>query len=169
VQLAVDTRLGRTVAVKTLLDAHPQARARFAREIRITARLQHPAIVGILEAGTWPGGEPFYVMKLVTGASLDKVVAGRATLIGRVEDVQPWSAEVPHLYNATVVSGGETVTVRIGSWAGDHATVEHVVWSERDRCHYFYLEQRDLEQGTRKLARGYRADELAEGLGDTIA
>ena len=28
--------------------------------------------------------------------------------------VQPWSAEVPHLYNATVASGGETVTVRIG-------------------------------------------------------
>jgi beta-galactosidase len=28
--------------------------------------------------------------------------------------VQPWSAEVPRLYNATVASGGETVTVRIG-------------------------------------------------------
>jgi hypothetical protein len=59
---------------------------------------------------------------------------------------------------------GETVTVLIGSWAGDHATVEHVVWSERDRCHYFYL-----VEGTRKLSRGYRADELAEGYGDTLA
>jgi beta-galactosidase len=28
--------------------------------------------------------------------------------------VQPWSAEVPRLYNATVASGGETVSVRIG-------------------------------------------------------
>ena len=39
----------------------------------------------------------------------------------------------------------------VGSWAGDHVTVEHVVWSEKDRCHYFYLTG---------LSRGYRADEL---------
>ena len=58
---------------------------------------------------------------------------------------------------------GETVTVLVGSHAGDHASVEHVVWSERDRCHYFYL-----EQPGKKLSRGYRADELAEGLGDTL-
>lgn len=58
---------------------------------------------------------------------------------------------------------GDTVTVLVGSWAGDHATVEHVVYSERDRCHYFYL----VEEG-KKLSRGYRADELAEGVGDTL-
>ena len=58
---------------------------------------------------------------------------------------------------------GETVTILVGSHAGDHALVEHVVWSERDRCHYFYL-----VQPHRKLSRGYRADELAEGLGDTL-
>ena len=33
---------------------------------------------------------------------------------------------------------GATVTVLVGSHAGDAAAVEHVVWSERDRCHYFY-------------------------------
>jgi hypothetical protein len=59
---------------------------------------------------------------------------------------------------------GETVTILVGSHAGDHAGVEHVVWSERDRCHYFYL-----QQPGKKLSRGYRADELAEGLGDTLA
>jgi len=58
---------------------------------------------------------------------------------------------------------GETVTILVGSHAGDAADVEHVVWSERDRCHYFYL-----VQPPRKLSRGYRADELAEGLGDTL-
>ena len=31
------------------------------------------------------------------------------------------------------------------------------MWSERDRCHYFYL-----EQPPKKLSRGYRADELGE-------
>ncbi len=37
------------------------------------------------------------------------------------------------------------------------------MWSERDRCHYFYLHQEH-----RKLSRGYRADELSDGLGDTF-
>ena len=59
---------------------------------------------------------------------------------------------------------GDTVTILTGSWAGDHATVEHVVWSESDRCHYFYL-----VEGSQKLSRGYRADELAEGYGDTLS
>jgi hypothetical protein len=58
---------------------------------------------------------------------------------------------------------GEKVTILVGSHAGDHADVEHVVWSDRDRCHYFYL-----QQPPKKLSRGYRADELAEGLGDTL-
>jgi hypothetical protein len=58
---------------------------------------------------------------------------------------------------------GENVTVLVGSKAGEHASVEHVVWSERDRCHYFYL-----EQPGRKLSRGYRADELADGVGDSL-
>jgi hypothetical protein len=59
---------------------------------------------------------------------------------------------------------GEVVTILVGSHAGDSVSVEHVVWSERDRCHYFYL-----EQAGKKLSRGYRADELAEGTGDTLA
>ena len=29
----------------------------------------------VYEAGAWPGGEPFYAMKLVSGRSLDKVIA----------------------------------------------------------------------------------------------
>jgi hypothetical protein len=58
---------------------------------------------------------------------------------------------------------GERVTVLAGSKAGEHATVEYVVWSDRDHCHYFYL-----EQPGKKLSRGYRADELADGLGDKL-
>jgi hypothetical protein len=50
---------------------------------------------------------------------------------------------------------GEAVTVLVGSHAGDRAQIEAVVWSERDRCHYFYL-----EQPGKKLSRGYRGDEL---------
>jgi hypothetical protein len=60
-------------------------------------------------------------------------------------------------------SVGDTVTVLVGSKAGEHASIEYVVWSDRDHCHYFYL-----EQPGRKLSRGYRADELTQGLGDVL-
>src|SRR5262249_44878869 len=39
---ARDVRHGRRVALKVLLRAEPEAAARFLREMRITARLQHP-------------------------------------------------------------------------------------------------------------------------------
>jgi tetratricopeptide (TPR) repeat protein len=83
--VARDRRLGRDVAIKELLVDSPDLRARFEREARITAKLQHPSIVNILEAGTWAGGEAFYVMKLVAGASLDQVIAARPTLDKRLE------------------------------------------------------------------------------------
>ena len=84
IMAARDRRLGRPVAIKELLTASGDLRGRFEREARITARLQHPSIVNLLEAGTWPGGEPFYVMKLVAGDSLDKVIAQRPTLEARL-------------------------------------------------------------------------------------
>ena len=66
---ATDRRHGRRVAIKELLSDTPALRARFRREALITARLQHPAIVPVYEAGTWPGGEPFFAMKMVEGAT----------------------------------------------------------------------------------------------------
>ena len=84
IMFARDRRLGRSVAIKELLLESGELRARFEREARITAKLQHPAIVNLLEAGTWPNGEPFYVMKLVTGESLEKVIAERPTLDTRL-------------------------------------------------------------------------------------
>ncbi|HUJ57895.1 MAG TPA: protein kinase [Kofleriaceae bacterium] len=81
---ARDLRLGRRVAIKELLPKNRHAARRFEREARITARLQHPAIVHVYEAGVWPGGEPFYAMNHVTGDSFDKVVARRATLVERL-------------------------------------------------------------------------------------
>ncbi|HEV8321085.1 MAG TPA: protein kinase [Myxococcota bacterium] len=72
---ARDLRLGRPVAIKELRKARPDLMRRFQREALLTARLQHPAIVCVYEAGRWPSGEPFYAMKLVTGKPLDRVVA----------------------------------------------------------------------------------------------
>ncbi|MGH9889296.1 MAG: hypothetical protein ACREBE_27425, partial [bacterium] len=57
---ARDLRLGRSVAIKELLPRNRDLARRFEREARITARLQHPAIIHVNEAGVWSGGEPFY-------------------------------------------------------------------------------------------------------------
>jgi eukaryotic-like serine/threonine-protein kinase len=80
IRIAQDRRLGRTIAVKELLTAAPSARLRFTREAALTARLQHPAIVPIYDAGEWPGGDPFYAMKLVRGRSLEECITGARSL-----------------------------------------------------------------------------------------
>lgn len=81
---AFDQRLGRKVALKELLEPAGEQLARFHREALITARLQHPSIVPVYEAGQWPTGEPFFAMKLVSGRPLDKVIAETKTLAERV-------------------------------------------------------------------------------------
>ena len=83
---AVDKRLGRTVAVKELLrrSSAPGNEARFLREALITARLEHPGIVPVHEAGRWPSGDPYYVMKLVEGRTLKEQIAGCTALRDRL-------------------------------------------------------------------------------------
>src|SRR5690349_7620760 len=75
--LARDHRLGRVVAIKELVADDAEHHRRFVREARLTARLQHPAIVPVYEAGRWPEGKPFYAMKLVSGRSLKELIAER--------------------------------------------------------------------------------------------
>jgi eukaryotic-like serine/threonine-protein kinase len=71
---ACDNHLGRMVAIKELLQRGGAAEDRFVREAFITAKLQHPAIVPIYQAGRWPSGEPFYAMKLVSGRALTDLI-----------------------------------------------------------------------------------------------
>ena len=54
------------------------------REALITARLQHPGIVPVHEAGRWPSGDPYYSMKLVSGRTLKELVAERGELAARL-------------------------------------------------------------------------------------
>jgi tetratricopeptide (TPR) repeat protein len=81
---AEDHRLGRPVALKELLEPAPELLGRFTREALITARLQHPGIVPVYEAGRWPTGEPFFAMKLVSGRPLDEVIGDATTLAERL-------------------------------------------------------------------------------------
>jgi len=79
-----DRELGRDLAIKELMSSDPAAAVRFEREVRITARLQHPAIIGIMEAGRWPDGQLFYTMKHVEGRVLDRVIASGTSLADRL-------------------------------------------------------------------------------------
>ena len=71
VYLAHDGVFGRQVAVKVLLPefAHAVGVERFLREIRLTARMQHPHIVAIHDSGVW-NELPFFVMPYMEGGSL---------------------------------------------------------------------------------------------------
>jgi len=84
VLLAYDKELCRTVALKRLRYPDPAAEARFVREARITARLEHPGIVPVHDAGRHPGGQPFYAMKLVAGRPLRDELADAGTLEARL-------------------------------------------------------------------------------------
>ncbi|MFE6975572.1 serine/threonine-protein kinase [Streptomyces sp. NPDC057682] len=97
---AQDETLDRPVAVKviSLLSGSgsrgDEARARFLREARITARLQHPHIVAIHdlgESGPDRGNAPFLVMELVRGEGLDaKLSRGSVGL----EKAARWGAQI---------------------------------------------------------------------------
>ena len=54
------------------------------REALITARLEHPGIVPVHEAGRWPNGDPYYVMKLVEGRTLKELMAQHGGLRDRI-------------------------------------------------------------------------------------
>ena len=72
VHRALDTRLGRTVAVKLLrreVIADPDIAMRFRREALAATVLRHPNIVACLETGT-DDGQPFLVMELIEGEDL---------------------------------------------------------------------------------------------------
>lgn len=127
--LAYDRQLNREVAIKEQLSPSLSFKNRLEREISITARLQHPAIIALHSAGRWPTGEPFFTMKHVAGRSFEHVLAEKVTLRDRlallpnviaVADALAYahSREVVHrdLKPANVLIGdfGETVVIDWG-------------------------------------------------------
>src|SRR5262245_62050623 len=81
---AEDRRLGRVVAIKELLRQGTEQSRRFLREVQLTARLQHPGVVPIYEAGRWPNGTPFYAMKFIEGRTLRDLLRASTTLDERL-------------------------------------------------------------------------------------
>ncbi|WP_436063846.1 Stk1 family PASTA domain-containing Ser/Thr kinase [Arthrobacter sp. LjRoot14] len=97
VHRGVDTRLGRTVAIKLLrpdLARDPQFQARFKREAQAVAALNHPSIVAIYDTGDHavPGGPedtvrvPYIVMEFVSGKTLRDLIRAKEVSIDHAID-----------------------------------------------------------------------------------
>nr|MBA2542879.1 serine/threonine protein kinase [Deltaproteobacteria bacterium] len=96
VLVARDDQIGREVAIKRMKQREPSARAvaRFLREAKIQARLEHPAIVPVHEIGIDEAGLPFFAMKKLTGTTLESIIEdapeseyGQQRLLGAFVDV----------------------------------------------------------------------------------
>jgi eukaryotic-like serine/threonine-protein kinase len=86
---ARDTKLGREVALKVLpaeVSADTDRLARFEREARTVAGLNHPNIV-VLHSMEQEGGIHFLTMELVDGQSLDQHVTAAGLPVARVLDL----------------------------------------------------------------------------------
>jgi predicted Ser/Thr protein kinase len=82
VWLARHETLAKDVAVKILprgIAAEPEAVQRFLREARSAARLEHPNVVQVLDAGS-ADGVHFIVMQYVDGTDLQRIVDKRGKL-----------------------------------------------------------------------------------------
>jgi serine/threonine-protein kinase len=76
VYLAQDEELHRPVAIKLLaenLAGDSDFRERFLREARLAARLSHPNVVSVYDAGEAEDGRPYIVMEYVPGRTLGEL------------------------------------------------------------------------------------------------
>jgi len=99
--LARDTRLDRRVAIKILppeFVSDPERLARFRREARTLAALNHPNIVTIFAVEEL-NGLHFLIMELVDGATLKQLIPAEGMALGRFFDLALPLAEGLHAAN----------------------------------------------------------------------
>lgn len=102
----VDGRFEGVAAVKLLhLALHgTEGQARFRREGSLLARLTHPGIARLLDAGVTPSGSPYLVLEYVDGAPIDEYVRNhRLTIPACVRLFQQVLAAVGHAHAALIV------------------------------------------------------------------
>jgi WD40 repeat protein/serine/threonine protein kinase len=94
VLVGFDDHVGREVALKELLvgaegpggsaSDTQTASARFLREARLTAQLEHPSIVPVYEVGRRPDGTLYYSMRVVRGRTLAVALRSCTDVAGRL-------------------------------------------------------------------------------------
>ncbi len=78
--------LGRQVALKVLhgyLGADPESLVRFHREAKAISRLEHPNLLTLYDFGMTADGQPYFVMDLLNGTTLAKVLNNEGRLDAR--------------------------------------------------------------------------------------
>ncbi len=101
-----DGRFERKVAVKFLNIALAGRRGeqQFKREGSILARLSHPHIADLVDAGVSPIGQPFLVLEYVEGEHIDRYCDQRALSVGaRIRLFLQVLAAVAHAHSSLVV------------------------------------------------------------------
>lgn len=89
VHLARDTRLDREVALKLLppdLADDPDRRARFLREARAAAALNHPNITTIHDVGEVDGRD-YIAQEFLDGRPLNEIIADRTLPLSELADI----------------------------------------------------------------------------------
>ena len=98
---AKDTRLDRTVAIKILPSADPDLKARFEREAKAIAGLQHQHICTLYDVGH-EGGTDYLVLEYLVGETLaDRLARGPL----KVEDALKMSIEVADALDKAHLAG----------------------------------------------------------------
>ncbi|MFF4209559.1 protein kinase [Streptomyces sp. NPDC001796] len=101
---AFDVRLGREVAVKLFRpDTDPRMEERFSEEAVLLARMQHPGLVTIYDAGRHRG-RAYLVMQLIKGETLRTRLAAGPLPPGRVAELGAALAQaLAHVHGAGIV------------------------------------------------------------------
>lgn len=108
-----DQRLGRDAALKLLNDTGEdsgRAIERFLREARITAKLDHPSIPPVYEAGTTTQGQHYMLMRVIQGQTLMERISAffagersRRELLSLLETLLKVSEAVAYAHSQGVV------------------------------------------------------------------
>ena len=143
------TQLGtrREVALKLMSDAMPESprsRARFQREVELTARLDHPNIARVYDSGV-DRGVYYYTMQLVDGTDLDHYVRSNKLSIRQIVAlVNTVCQAVEHAHqhgvlhrdlkpsNILVTKEGQPCVVDFGLAKGFHEIDSNVMISRLD-------------------------------------
>lgn len=106
VYLARDTALDRVVTVKVLrpeVAGSREALARFEREARAAASIDHPRVSSIYHFGVLPGGNPYLVMRYVRGRTLQQRLTAEGVL--SPEEARTVVADVAEALDAAHAKG----------------------------------------------------------------